>query len=528
MPFSKVKISKGNSLLIITALLAVYYLVCGYTLNDMGYTNLESIFYIEKVRIIFEGVGYKLKVIGLTAPIIPFFATIAFTIINPLLAPVIASCIGTAFLFYLIAGAVARNLKDDFYLFLLLAVFLFHPGIMYTACSGKSIYLVLVFFYLFFFNLFRYYQSNTTFHISIASVCLVMLLFCDYKFIWITLFFIPLIFSMAIHSLNLAEKESIFRMRQSFNNPSLRRKLINKTFALYIILFILPIASVICYKLLNLTNANDVDYFLQSPYATWTVLADRVNYDLSAADPKGDIVELSLLVSAKAAMFCPLLVAMMFFFKDKLYQILTLFTPFAFIEFLHLKYEKVVIAYQYYLIFLVLAILCIIIKGATIKQQFAFKVVLSLFMVLQVFTGYYFLKNSPSNEEQKFITALLDRKVDAEEEKEEDEDKVMANYINGLPETSRILLDDAVAYKIVAFTDNLPRLILPYQETYLGAVETPRDYADYILVTTPKNLLSGYTLLSSKYPPLLYQSAGNYATLQKVYETPNWALYRFL
>lgn len=510
---------------IITVFLAVYYLVCGYVLNDMGYTTLESVFYVEKVRIIFEGVGYKLKVIGLTAPIIPFFATIAFTIINPLLAPVIASGIGTAFLFYLIAGTVIRNLKDDFYLYLLLAIFLFHPGILYMACSGKSIYLVLVFFYLFFFNLFRYYTSNTTFHISIASVCLVMLLFCDYKFIWITLFFIPLIFSMAIQSLNLAEKESIFRMTLSFNNPSLRRKLINKTFALYIILFILPIASVICYKLLNLTNANDVDYFLQSPYATWTVLADRLNYDLVSADPKGELAEVSLLITVNAIAFCPLLVVMMFFFRDKLYQILTLITPFAFLEFLHLKYDKTPIAYQYYLVFLVLAILCVIIKGASVKQQFAFKIALGLLMAVQIFTGYYFLKNSSSEEERKFVTYFIDR---GEVEEIEDEDKEMASYINGLPEKSRVLMDDAVAYKIVAFTDNISRLILPYQDGYLGAVETPRDYAEYILVTTPKNLSSGYTLLSSKYPPLLYQTTSNYATLQKVHETPNWALYRFL
>lgn len=523
MLFSKIKISRSQSLLIITLLLAIYYLVCGYVLNDMGYSNLESLFYVEKVRIIFEGVGYKLKVIGLTAPIIPFFSTIAFTIISPLMAPVIASCIGTAMLFYLIAGAVVRNLKDDFYLFLLLAVFLLHPGLIYTACSGKSIYLVLVFFYLFFFNLFKYYTSNTTFHISIASVCLVLLLFCDYKFIWLTLFFIPLIFSIAIHSLNLAEKEPIFRMMLSFNNPSLRRKLINKTFALYIILFILPIASITCYRLLNLTNANDADYFLQSPYSTWTVLADRLNYDLAALDPKGSIGELSLLVSAKAIAFCPLIVVMMFFFKDKLYQILTLFTPFAFIEFLPLKYEKSFIAYQYYLIFLMLALLCVIIKGAAIKQQLSFKIALGLIMTLQVFTGYYFLKNSSSDEERKFITALIERKIEVEE----DEDKDMANYINGLPEYSRILLDDAVAYKIVAFTDNISRLILPYQDFYLGAVESPGDYAEYILVATPKNLSSGYTLLSSKYPPLFYQTL-SHPTLQKVHETKNWALYRFL
>lgn len=520
----KIKITKGNTLVIITLLLAVYYLVCGYGLNSRGYNNLESIFYVEKARVIFEGIGYKLKIIGLTAPFIPFFATLAFSKIEPLMGPVMVSSIGTAILFYMIAAAVVKRLRDDFYLYIILAVFLFHPGLIYTACSGKSIYLVLIFFYLFFSNLFKYYLSNTTYHISIASICLVVLLFCDYKFIWITLFFIPLVFSIAIHSLNLAEKESIFRMTLSFNNPSLRRKLVNKTFAIYIILFILPIASIICYKLLNLTNADDVDYFLQSPYSTWTVLADRVNYEIGALNPTTYASDLSLLISVRIVAFCPLIVMMMFFFKDKVYQILTLLTPFAFVEFLHLKYEMVSIGYQYYLIFLVLALLCVIIKGAAIKQQLWFKVALAVIMAAQIYTGYYFMKNSYSAEEKKFITTLISPQVD----EEEDEDRIMADYINGLPADARVLVDDAVAYKIVAFTDNIRALIMPYQDTYLSAVESPGGYVQYILVTSPKNLMSGYTLLSTKYPPLSYKTANSFATLQKVYETPNWTLYRFL
>src|ERR1700744_182055 len=262
------KLSPARYLLIITGLLAVYYLVCGIYLNKLGYYNPESLFYVEKARIIFEGIGYKLKVIGLTSPLLPFYATFVFTSINSLWAPVIASAIGTTILFYLIATSLIKQGLDDFYLLILLVLFLFHPGILYVACSGKGVYLTLIFFYLFFMNIFKYYQSNTTFHVSLASICLVLLIFCDYKFIWLTLFFIPLVFSIAIHSLNLGEKESIFRISISFNNPSLRRKLINKTFAIYIIIFLLPVASMLCYKLLNLTNANDMDYFNESPYAT--------------------------------------------------------------------------------------------------------------------------------------------------------------------------------------------------------------------------------------------------------------------
>jgi len=518
----KIKLSRSQTLLIITLVIAIYYLVCGIYLNSLGYFNQETLFYIEKVRIIFEGLGYKLKVIGLTAPALPFFATFAFTPINSLLAPVIASALGTAALFYLMASTLVKKTDDDFYLLLLIILFLFHPGILYTACSGKSMYMVLIFFYLFFLNIFKFYTSNTTFHISIASICLVLLLFCDYKFIWLTLFFIPLIFSIALQSLNLAEKESIFRMTLSFNSSSLRRKLINKTFALYVILFILPITSIMLYKMLNLTNANDADYFLNSPYATWNVLAERFSYEKVALNPDFKNPEVSLLISARMIMFCPLILFAIALFRRNSYQILTLLTPFAFVEFLHIKYDKVFLLHQYYLIFLILSILCLIIKAQPIKRAILFKSVLGVIILAQLYTGYYFLANSLIDDEKNFITILKNRTAD----EQQDENRDMANYINGLPDGSKILIDDAVAYPIVAFTNNIADLTLPYQENFLSAIETPLQYDGYILIANTKNLLAGYTILNSRYGPVMYQTGNNYSTLQKIYETDHWVLYK--
>src|ERR1700761_5921853 len=233
--------NQSKYLLLITLLLAVYYMAVGYYLNQLGYYSQEALFYVEKSKIILDGMGNRLKVMGLTSPILPFYTSFIFSAFSSILAPIIASSICTAALFYIMANALIRRAGDIFYMLVLLVVFTLHPGILYAATSGKSIALVLVFFFLFFFNLLKFYRSNTTFHVSIASICLVMLIFCDYKFIWLTLFFIPLVFSIAIHSLNLGEKESIFRISISFNNPSLRRKLINKTFAIYIIIFLLPV-----------------------------------------------------------------------------------------------------------------------------------------------------------------------------------------------------------------------------------------------------------------------------------------------
>src|ERR1700712_5277351 len=160
-------------LILITAFIAAYYLLLGIYLNRLGYYNSESLFFIEKSKILYDGVGNRLKVMGLTTPILPFYGAFAFFKINSLMAPVIASALGTALLFYIMATTLIKRTSDDFYLLLIIALFLFHPGLLYTACSGKSIYMVLIFFYLFFYHIIRFYSSNTTFHISIASICLV-------------------------------------------------------------------------------------------------------------------------------------------------------------------------------------------------------------------------------------------------------------------------------------------------------------------------------------------------------------------
>ena len=88
-------------------------------------------------------------------------------------------------------------------------------------------------------------------------------------------------------------------------------------------------------------------------------------------------------------------------------------------------------------------------------------------------------------------------------------------------------MDDAITYPIIAFTHNIDRLVLPYQETYLSASEAPEHYVNYILIATEKNPLTGYTQLNNKYIPAIKHSDNN-LNLQKVYETDDWILYKVL
>jgi len=514
--------NQSRYLLLLAALLAVYYVACGIYLNQLGYYSQEALFYVEKTKIILDGLGNRLKVMGLTSPILPFYTSFIFSFRDNLYAPLIASALCTSLLFFMMANSLIKRVSDLFYLLVLLVIFLFHPGILYAATSGKSIAIILIFFFLFFFNLLKFYRSNTTFHVSIASICLVILIFCDYKFIWLTLFFIPLVLSITIQSLNLSEQESIFRLFQSFNNPSLRRKLINKTFALYIILFVLPLACVICYKLLNLTHAQDLNYFTESPYATWTVLADKLSFDQLSTGTFHQLPETSILISVRILLFCPMMLVAIYLFRNSTYQILTLITPFAFIEFLHIKYDKVFLAHEYYLIFLVLSLLCILYKIQTIKNQWVLKLVVGVLTIVQLYTGFLFLQNSSIPEERSFIAVALNGKPDAHEV----QNRNLANYLNRLPEDSHILMDDAIAYPVVAFTKNIHKLTLPYQEgVYLSAIEAPDKYDNYILLATDKNEVTGFTQLNNKYVAIIEKS-NSALKLRRVYETDDWVLYR--
>jgi hypothetical protein len=517
------KITSGIFISILTLILVIYYLVCAIYLNKLGYYNHESLFYIEKAKIVFEGVGNRLKVMGLTAPIIPFYTTFIFTSFSATLAPVLASAIGTALLFYVIASNVATRLPDEGYIWLLLLIFVFHPGIIYAAASGKSIYLILIFFFLFFLNLFKFYRSNTTFHVSIASLCLVILIFCDYKFIWLTLFFIPLVLAITIQSLNLSEKDSIFRLFLSFNSPSLRRKLINKTFALYIILFSLPLAAVLCYKLLNLTHASDLNYFNESPYATWNVLIDKLSFDQLSTNLSSRFPESSVLLSARVVLFCPMILIGIYLFRESTYQVLTIIIPFAFIEFLHIKYDKVFLAYQYYMIFIILAYLCVIFKAHTIKNHLTFKILLAATIVFQIYVGWYFLNHSSIPEEQNFVNAFFKRQVPQKADNNVD----VANYLNSLPGDAHVLLDDAIAYGVIAFTHDIKPVIMPYQGNFLSALESPDRYVDYIVVASGNNVVAGYTQLNDKYIVSIKHTIPNVG-FRKVYETDDWIVYRVI
>ena len=509
--------------ILISIVLAAYYLILGVYVHKNGYFNHEQLFDIEKGRIIFEGIGDRLKIIGLTSPLIPFYGMLPFIGFHGilLLAPTIASAMGTAVLFLIMSIGIGKRTDNQFLIIILLLVFLFHPGIIYMACSGKGIYAALIFFFLFFYNIFRFYISNTTFHISIASIFFVVLIFCDYRFIWLSLFFIPLVISIALQSLNLSEKQSIFRLSISFNNLSLRRKLINKTLAIYVIIFILPVICILCYKILNQTHANDFNYFNDNSYATWNVYVNYFEGNITPSLGNYSLKEISFLTSLRMVIYCPLILVGMFLFRRNSQYLLTVLMPFGFVEFLKIKYEDMFLTQEYHLIFVIMALLAITFNHEVINKSWLYKAIIILLVFAQIYTGYHYLNSSLIQSENDFVQVFVNKTSHVSTY---DDYHDVADMINRLPEGATVLADDADAYGVVVFVHDMNKVVLPYQVEFLGAIENPKQYVDYVLIAGDSNPVAGFTQLNNKYKTFMQSHHNTY--MDPVYISDNWTLYK--
>jgi len=190
---------------------------------------------------------------------------------------------------------------------------------------------------------------------------------------------------------------------------------------------------------------------------------------------------------------------------------------------LHIKYDKIFLGYEYYMIFLILALLCLMFKAREIRHQKVLKVILAILVIVQIYTGYAYLNRSMIKDEKTFITMLLHRNNDYTQNDNRD----VADYINGLPDNDNILVDDAIAYPVAAFINNTRRLTMPYQDEFASAIESPDKYDSYILIATAKNPATGYTQINDKYI-IAIQTINSGLKFHKLYENDDWALYHIL
>ena len=507
-------------------LLLVFYLIMSWILHRTGYEHSENLFVAEKIKILFDANENTLVTLGTTFPTIVYLSSLIFTPFGYLFSPILASIALSVTLFYTILQDFKETSKLPNFVYIPVASLLFflHPGLIYAAISGRGVAATLLFFYFLFRSLFRYYQTQTTFFLSMASIYLTCLVFCDYNFIWLLLAFFPFIVLVSLEGLKINKDQApVSQYFDSVNNTSQRRKLTNRAIAIYIILFLLPFGTLFLFAYLNETHAGDAWYFVNSQYANWHVLGNVSIGEVIAKHGTNASYQSQILFQFYVLLLNPLLLLTFFYFKGKLYELFTLIAPFILMSILLINLQFYFII-EYYLIFLVLALvgLCFY-AGNQFTKKATWFIVFTVGL-LNVFTGIYYFKKTDDVEEKAYFSAIRDYK-NWLHTRTNTEDFEIAEYINSIADiNNKVLIDDAAAFQIVAHLKSLEGIELPLNKSFGTVIENPIAGVRFMCIAKKENRLRNFTVLNS-YNLALMQERGQFTT-QIMFETPNWAVYR--
>ena len=516
-------------------LLLSYYLILSWVLHRTGFEHSESLFLAEKARLLFEVKSNTLLTLGTTFPTLVYLSTVVFSLFGYPFAPILASATFTTLIFFIIAQDFAKsNMQRRFFIPMLCLIFFLHPGLIYAGTSGRSIAIQLLFFFLLFRSLFIYYKTQTTFSLSMASIYLTCLVFCNYNFIWLILALVPFVLLISLEGLKQSKYGSpIVQYYESVNNRSQRRKLTLRTVAIYIILFLLPIGTVYLFRLLNSLHAGNSTYFLTSQYANWSITGNNSLGSIFLGENlvgRNVLSQTQIIFQGYILLLTPLMIYVFFIFKGRLYELLTLIAPFIFIGILLLD-NQIYLTVEYYLIFLVLALIGIYTysgKKLGIKKMYPFVMLVTL---INVYTGILYFQRSSDREEIAFFSTLKSA-AKWKGERAYSEEYKMATYISNLmsrestiAEKNKILMDDAAAYSIVAQLRKLgTNVILPVDFNFITVAENPLTEAKYICVAKANNRLKSFTVLNSYNLKKIADHDAFVTTM--MFETENWAVYR--
>ncbi len=510
-----------SKLLLVSLLLLAYYIGISTILMDNHVHHSEALFLSEKLKMLFLQQEGRLRTVVLTFPTIVFYSTIPFAFISYAWAPVIASSFCTTLLFYRIMRECGKkNIPLSTMMALLLPLFILHPGIVYVAVSGRSAAAVLLFFYLFFLSLFNYFNTHTSYYLAKASIYLFCLIFCNFNFLLLLASFIPFIILISLEGLKSAKiQDPVIEYYQAINDPLLRRKLIYRTFATYIILFSLPVGSILLFRALNIIHADDANYFLTSPYANWFVSKTPLTPSV-AENPGEHMVLLQLYI----VLCTPLLLAVFLLFKGSLYELLFLIAPFLLITLLILQNHSSK-TIEYHLAFLLLAIVAVVYYWGNGIYRRKEKWILLVASWLSIIGGLLYFAGTRDTEETRYTAFARDffSEHGTDNLMNIDKDREIVHYLSTLLQNKKVLIDDAAAYSLVAQLPITNNIILPVQRVFLTTVEDPAGKVNYICIATAANKLSHYTMLNNYYIEQLGSKKNYTITLRA--SSNNWQVY---
>jgi hypothetical protein len=515
---------------ILTIFLILFYVLISWLLKRHGFEHSSGLFYSEKLLLLFNAKENTILTLGFTFPTTVFLSALFFVPLGYLYAPVASSIVMMVALFYLLIDEFKTVSKFSWKLYLpiLFLLFTLHPMFLFAAVTGrKNAVIALVAFFIFR-SFFRYYKQPVTYHIAMASLYISALIFSNFEFVWVVLAFFPFIFLISLDGLLIARHESpLFQYYEALNNRSQRRKLANRTAALYLVIFLLPLMAVILFRSLNSQYAGSPTYFLDSQYANWRITGNQRIVTVETLVGKANFIYQTQIVLQGFILFLtPLYIAALVLFRGKLYELFTILAMLLYYSFLLLSY-KFTLTLGYYLLFIPIALVAICYYGTSKYSLRTSSWIFGVSAILTIGMGYYFFMHSDSEEDAVFSREMKTVYKNFGGPRIYSESEQVAEYIKTIISPDRkILIDDASAYTVVVHIGNLDNMILPHQKTFITIVENPARFAKFLLIAKLANPTQNLTVLN-EFTLVKYQQQKGVRTLL-MYETKNWAIYQIL
>lgn len=516
-----------HSTKILTIFLVAYYIGISWLLKRHGFEHSSGLFYSEKLLLLFNAKEDTILTLGFTFPTTVFLSALLFVPLGYLYAPIASTIVMMAGLFYIIVEEFkVSKFPPKIYIPIVFAIFSLHPMVVFAAVTGRQNAVIALVAFLIFRSFFRYYRQPVTYHISMASLYIGCFIFSNFEFIWLVLAFFPFIFLVSLDGLMIARDESpLFQYYEALNNRSQRRKLANRTAALYLVIFLLPLVAVLLFRSLNSQYAGSPTYFLDSQYANWRITGnEHVGNILLDSSKNNFIYQTQIAIQGFILFITPIYIAALILFKGKLYELFTILAMLLYYSFLLLSY-KYNLSLGYYLLFIPIALVTICYYGTDKYSIRKSSWIFAVSAVLTIIMGFYFFAHTANEEEYTFSKEMSTVYKNWQGPRILSESQQVAQYISTIAtEERKILIDDAAAYSIVVHIGNLGGMILPHQKTFVTIVENPTKFVKYMLIAKQSNPTQNLTVLN-EFNLLRFVAQKNLHVLL-MFESANWAIYQ--
>ncbi|PKD22029.1 hypothetical protein APR40_06575 [Salegentibacter salarius] len=440
----------------------------------LGSRHYESLFISDKLQLLFKNEDKTLELFYFIYPNLAQLFAIPAALINIERAPVITSALFMAFFAaYLVVKLFQLELK---YASVLVSLyFLCSPMMLSAATSGSSLYLYLIFYFLFFHLIFRYIRYFTTYNFVLLSLCLTLFVFLNYKFLWILVFMIPLVFLLSLFKSSGIDKSYLGIFSQITQNLTATKELLQRSLSTFLIILFTPVMSLLCYFLINFWFTGDSFFFERSEITQW---------DQSQFFTLGT-VDTSITYLLKLCLYLsPLFIAASIIGRKKLlFQLTLLLVP------LWVMYSKNTASGTQ----LFLPVLLIITASGIAafihlfqtpllprfkRSRILYSLTTIVFILTVLGEGLYF-KNTHHSQETQMLTFL-----DFEQPLYDTPAKNMADFVNNnLGDKPVILSDNKLVYPVMSLSRKNTIYLDQFKADYYKALQAPGRYADYLLVS---------------------------------------------